>query len=243
MHQILYLYHINCIMKFIPLLYICAFATSLFGQTKTLETVFAKSDSLYREDQFYFGITYNRLLNMPVDMAQNGLSIGVNAGFLRDFPINKSRTVALAAGFGISYNKYHQNLLVSAGQGTFNYEIMDDKEYNRNKFEQVTIDVPVEIRWRNSTPESHQFFRVYGGFKFSYLVFDKTKYVGFDFSEKTQFNSDFNKFQYGPYLSMGYNTWNLYMYYGLNPIFGSGTVENQKIGMNNLNFGLMFYIL
>jgi hypothetical protein len=36
-------------------------------------------------------------------------------------------------------------------------------------------------------------------------------------------NSDFNDFLYGVYLSGGYNTINLYAYYGLNPLFKSGS--------------------
>ena len=230
-------------MKRFLLLFFFFSISSVFAQDKILETVFAKSDSLYREDQFYFGITYNRLLKMPVGMTQNGLSIGVNTGFLRDFPVNKKRNVALAVGLGLTYNKYHQNLLVSSENSAYNYTILDNQEFDRNKLEQVTIDVPLELRWRNSTPEKHRFFRVYGGFKLSYLVFDKTKFVGFDFSEKTQNNSDFNKLQYGPYISFRYNTWNLHAFYGLKPIFKSAATDVEKIEMSNLNLGLMFYIL
>ena len=230
-------------MKSFLLLIFLFFANAFFAQVKTLETVFAKSVSLYREDQFYFGITYNRLLKMPEGMTQNGLSIGVNAGFLRDFPVNKSRTVAIAIGFGFAYNKYHQNLLVTAANSAYSYVILDKTPFDRNKFEQVTIDVPLELRWRNSTPEKHQFFRVYGGFRLSYLVFDKTKFVSNDFSEKTQNNSDFNKLQYGPTISVGYNTWNFHAFYGMNPIFKSAFTNGEKLQMSNVNFGLIFYIL
>ena len=180
---------------------------------------------------------------MPEGMTQNGLSIGVNAGFLRDFPVNKSRTVAIAIGFGFAYNKYHQNLLVTAANSAYSYVILDKTPFDRNKFEQVTIDVPLELRWRNSTPEKHQFFRVYGGFRLSYLVFDKTKFVSDDFSEKTQNNSDFNKLQYGPTISVGYNTWNFHAFYGMNPIFKSAFANGEKLQMSNVNFGLIFYIL
>ena len=51
-----------------------------------------------------------------------------------------------------------------------------------------------------------------------------------------------NKFQYGVYVSFGFNTWNPYIYYGLNPIFDKDktAVENN---VTALNIGLKFYIL
>ena len=221
--------------------FICL-STVCFAQQKTIETVFAQSDTLYREDQFYLGLTYNRLLNRPTSISQNGLSIGVSAGFLRDFPINKSRTFAIAAGLGFSYNKYHQNLGVFQTEQGFDYQVLDNASFDRNKFEQVGIEIPIEIRWRNSTRTRHRFFRVYGGFKLCYMAFNKTKFVGL-FSKTTINNSDFNNFQFGPTLSIGYNTWNLHAYYGLNPVFKSAKIGNENIQMSTLNLGVIFYIL
>lgn len=204
---------------------------------------FSKIDSLYREDQFYFGISYNRLLNGPKNFTQTGFSTGLNVGFLRDMPINKSRTIAIAAGIGISYNKYHQNLVVSETDGTINYEVVDENSYTRNKLEQVFIDFPIEFRWRNSTPESHKFWRIYTGFKVRYLALSKTKYVG-DETITILNNDDFNKLQYGPYISFGFNTWNFQAYYALNPLFKSeNTTTAEPIDLRTLNLGLVFYIL
>ena len=60
---------------------------------------------------------------------------------------------------------------------------------------------------------------------------------------KVTSNPDFNKIQYGTYLSVGYNTWNFNIYYGLNSIFQSGEINSNPIVMKTVNFGLMFYIL
>ena len=218
-------------------------STSVFAQAKKTATPFAAVDSLYREDQFFLGLTYNTLMKTPVDINQNGLSLGVTAGFLRDFPINKSRTVAIAIGLGASYNKFHQNLRVSNQNGTISYRIIGNEGYDRNKLEQVTLDMPIEFRWRNSTPTRYDFLRIYTGFKFGYLLYNKTLYVGDDATENVQNNSDFNKFQYGPTISVGYNTWNLHAYYGLQPIFGNAVLNEQKVKMSTLNIGLIFYIL
>lgn len=225
------------------------FALNTFAQetipTTVKDTVFfTKIDSLYREDQFYFGLTYNQLMNTPKGFSQDGISTGISLGFLRDMPINKERTVALAVGLGLSYNKYHTDLVVSEVPGGRVYGIVDANTFSRNKMEQVFVDVPIEFRWRNSTPESHKFWRVYGGFKVRYLALGKTKYVASDETQVIINNPDFNKFQYGPFLSFGYNTWNFHAYYGLNSLYKSAkTVDGESIDFTTLNIGLMFYIL
>ncbi|MGK4566852.1 porin family protein [Flavobacterium sp. 3HN19-14] len=219
-----------------------AFSQELPAVVKPQDTLFTKIDSLYREDQFYFGVTINLLQQKPPGLKQNGLSTGINLGFLRDMPVNKKRTWAIAAGLGLSYNKYHQNMKVTENTGVINYEIVGGETYSRNKLEQLFLDVPIEICWRNSTFESHKFWRIYTGFKFRYLLFNKTKYVG-DTEYAITGNNDFNKLQYGPFLSFGYNTWNFHAYYALNPLFKSAKINGQPVDMRTLNLGLMFYIL
>ncbi len=228
-------------MKWIFLLFILN-APLVFSQEKPKDSIFIAVDSLYREDQFYFGITYNQLLNSPKGFSQNGLSTGFSIGFLRDMPFNKSRNFGFATGLGISFFKYHQNLLVSKNNNQYTYDILLNNNYEKNKLEQVFIDVPLEIRWRNSNAISHRFFRVYTGFKLSYLIFSKTKFVGATTTTLFQ-NPDFNKFQYGPYISVGWNTWNVHAYYGLNPMFKSGNVGAEPIAMQALNLGFIFYVL
>jgi hypothetical protein len=56
-------------------------------------------------------------------------------------------------------------------------------------------------------------------------------------------NKDFNKFQYGAYITSGYNSINVYAYYGLNSLFQSAKTTTESIDMNSLNIGIMFYIL
>ena len=201
-----------------------------------------KIDSLYREDQFYFGITYNKFTKIPVGFSQNGISTGIDFGFLRDMPINKNRTYAFAIGLGLSYNKWHDNLKTSNNSGATNYEVVDKNSFSRNKTEQVFLDIPIEFRWRNSTPESHKFWRIYTGFKFRYLIFDKSVFVTNETIKITR-NSDFNQIQYGPYIAFGFNTWNLTAYYGLKPVYKSAKTATETLEMKTLNIGLMFYIL
>ncbi|MFV5687182.1 porin family protein [Flavobacterium sp. ZT3R25] len=203
-----------------------------------------KIDSLYREDQFYFGFTYNTLTKKPEGLSQSKLSTGFSAGFLRDMPVNKKRTVAIASGIGLTYNNYNQNLAIYKTDQTPVYSIIDaETTFSKNKFSQLLVDVPIEFRWRTSTYESYKFWRIYGGFKFSYLIYDRSIYTDDQGKIVVSRNKDFNKFLYGAYISSGYNTINVYAYYGLNSLFKSAKIDGKPIDMTSLNIGIIFYIL
>ncbi len=220
-----------------------SFAQEAVPNTPIDSTFFTKVDSLYREDQFYVGITYNLLTNIPKSLRQNGFSAGISAGFLRDMPINEKRTFAVAIGAGFSYANYHQNLVIDEGNSTVDYQIVKESDLSKGKLEQFFIDVPIEFRWRNSTPTSYKFWRIYTGFKLQYLIYDRSRYEGNGFSSTVVNNKDLNKFQYGPYIAVGFNTWNFQAYYGVNSLFKNAAVNNESIEMKTFNIGLMFYIL
>jgi hypothetical protein len=210
-------------------------------ETDTLAPV---ADPKYREDQFYASVTYNLLQNAPGAFSQNSFSTGLTTGFLRDMPLNKSRTYAIAAGLGYSYNNLKHNLKVSELGEVRTYEIAPEADFDKNKLVLHHLELPIEFRWRNSDSISHKFWRVYAGFKVSYLFADKSEYRSGSGDVKVKGNPDLNKFIYGAYLSAGWNTWNLYAYYGLNPIYKSAVLANgQEIKLNALNLGLIFYIL
>ncbi|MFD1603524.1 porin family protein [Flavobacterium artemisiae] len=204
-----------------------------------------KIDSLYREDQFYFSITYNMFTDIPAQFRQNKFSLGLAGGFLRDMPINKSRTVAIATGLGLSYQNYFQNLTISKdASGAVAYGVNDYGQFVSNRYRQYAVELPIEFRWRNSTFESYKFWRIYGGMKLSYIFSSSSVLDDGEQTYRINNNPDINKFQYGPYISAGYNTWNLYIYYGLSPLFKSATtVDGNKINLKTLNAGLIFYIL
>lgn len=203
-------------------------------------------DSLYREDQFYAGFTYNLLGNLPSGISQSGFSSGFHLGFIRDIPINKRRNLALGLGIGYSGNSFNQNLQISEGANNkYIYSIIDNSiAYSKNKFSQHLVEIPFEFRWRSSTTTEYKFWRIYTGFKTSYVVFNSSKYNGSPQNENYKNIRAFNDFQYGLTLSVGYNTWNFYLYYALNPIFDSNALlNNNPMEMNAIKIGLIFYIL
>lgn len=220
-------------------------ANYVSGQEQNLRSIDA--DSLYREDQFYVGVTYNLLGERPLDLKQNGFSLGFHFGFIRDIPINKKRNIALGLGFGYSSNSFNNNLFIEGDNDLgYRYSIIDETivAFSKNKLTQHLLEVPIEFRWRTSNTKDYNFWRIYWGVKIGYVIRNSAKFVGEPSNIKHVNINDFNDFQYGLNLSLGYNTWNLYFYYGLNPIFSKNTqLNNIGIEMNAIKVGLMFYIL
>lgn len=209
-------------------------------EPKSKDTLIKSNDLFYREDQFYAAVTYNLLQKRIGGISQNTFSSGFHLGFLRDFPVNKERNVALALGFGYSINNFRTNLHI-ADSDPVKYQIAQDFEKNRLNLHY--IDVPLEIRWRTSTPKNTQFWRIYTGFKLSWLVYSRSKINGDFPSEEVKNNPDLNKLRYGMYLSVGHGTLNFYACYMLNPIFKEAYINGERIEMTSLNLGLIFYIL
>ncbi len=227
-------------MRFSLVIALFLMSLSSIAQKEVID--FDALDSLYREDQFYLSLSYSNLQNPPAGFNQVKVSPGISIGFLRDFPINKKRTWAIGTGLGYSYSGLNQNIAITEVNGENQYSTIPT-EFNKNKLLLHYVDLPIEIRWRTSTPESHKFWRVYTGFKLSYLFYDQYKYDGLGTKTKQSGNGDLNKLQYGTYIAAGWNTWNVYVYYGLNPIFKSATIASEPIKLNAFNIGLMFYIL
>jgi len=226
-----------CFVFLFVISYQCAFSQDI--ETKAI-------DSLYKEDHFYVGITYNLIGNIPSKVSQSGFSTGFHLGYIKDMPINKNRNVAVGIGIGYSANSFNQNLLVNKdASGHFEYRILSDKStYTKNKLSMHLVELPIEFRWRTSTPTDYNFWRIYTGFKLGYLFTHTTKHIGDLGTLKYNDVSHFNNFQYGLTLSAGYGTWNLHLYYALNSIFSNeATIDGNKIDMNAIKVGLMFYIL
>ena len=202
-----------------------------------------EQDSLYREDQFYVSVTYNALIDLPNNVSQNSFSTGFHLGFIRDFPLNKSRNIALGLGFGYSFNNFNQNIRIS-GSSPSTYIVVESSNYSKNNLSLQFLEVPLEFRWRTSSSESYKFWRVYTGLKFGYLINSKSIFNNSTVSDKQKNLKDLNMIQYGLTMSIGYNTWNGYVYYGLNSIFNDvSTLDLQPIDMSALKIGLIFYIL
>ena len=211
-----------------------------------------RSGSKYLEDQFYMGITYNFLLNNPTDFTQRNLSYGLHGGIIKDIPLNSTRTFAIGVGLGYAVNSYYSNMLASKSGDGIEYTIIkgdliviDEEEIRvkRSKIETHLVELPIEIRWRNSSAEEYKFWRVYSGIKLGYVFSSRSKLVT-EVNKASFINPDIRKFQYGLMFNFGYNTFNVHIYYALNNLFDDGvTFEEEDLKLKPLRVGLIFYIL
>lgn len=203
-------------------------------------------DSLYREDQFYIGLSFNLLTNGPQSFSQNGFSGGLHLGFIRDMPFNERRNKAIGVGLGWSTNTYNSNIVFSESlDGVTQFDLSNStNQVDANRFNTNLIEMPIQYRWRTSTPTEFNFWRVYTGVKISYLY-------GF----KSSFNRDgqrfslsdpqgLNRWRYAATLTIGNGSFNAFVQYSLNTLFSdSATINSEEVGLRPIKFGIEFYIL
>ena len=233
--------------SFLKLVIILLLSFSDFAQDSLVKTIdTAEVYKKYREDQFYLGVTFNLLTNKPTEIEQNGFSGGMHFGFIRDMPINKQRNFAIGIGAGLSMNTYNQNLFVgeTASEESIFNSIDSSKDYDKNWLSTYLIEAPIQLRWRTSTATNYKFWRIYTGLQLGYVYAYK-----FHFEEPgnqvTQTDvPEFNRYRMGLTFSFGYDTFNFYFYYNLNPFFNNeAQINGSPIEINSLKLGLMFYIL
>jgi len=202
-------------------------------------------DSMYREDQFYFGVTYNLLTAAPDQVKLRGFSGGMRVGFIRDMPINAKRNIAVGVGLGLGFNRFGNTLAINQTNGETSYSVLsEDITFDSNRFSTAHVEVPLEFRWRSSTAESYKFYRLYGGLTVSYHYWDRATFVQDGTRFKTNGVSGFNPIQMEASLLFGYNTINFYAAYTLTPFFDGTTGETQQeVGFQPLKLGILFYFL
>ncbi len=205
-----------------------------------------KPDPYYLEDQFYFGISYIVLQNLPEGLEQNGFSNSVKLGFIRDIPINERRNVGFGVGLGLGWDSYYQNLRISIDEttGAVHYHILTNENYRSNSFSLNKIEMPIEFRWRGSTPEKYKFWRLYTGVVVSYVYSTAATYVTDQVNVTFKNIQIIQPWQYGLSLSVGYGTWNFNYYYGLSGILKKEVIiDGNHFDMKEMRFGVIYYFL
>ncbi len=195
----------------------------------------------YREDQIYFSVYYNSLGDNLDNFKENKFSSSLNFGFIRDIPLSKSGKLALGIGLGLGVNSFNNNLKLSSDSSN-SYNLLSSREIpQKNIFNFSEFQVPLEIRWRNSTPNNYKFWRIYAGIKYSRLLSSSYNFENQQENYKIN-NPSINLDQIGFTLNIGYNTWNLGLYKSLDSFFNNN-VKSLLRELEQFKLGLIFYIL
>lgn len=239
-----YIYHMNRVIL------LCFLSLCIFNYVNAQEeSVNTFIDDKYREDQFYAGFSYSMLSKLPEGTKLRGLSGSIQFGFLRDIPINKKRNIALAMGVGLNFNRYGQNLFIGKdGDKQMIYRVLGKEgpvQYSTNRLGTSIVEFPIQFRWRTSSADKYQFWRIYGGVTAGYLYWSRST---FKQSENTVIVTkipDIQKLRWSATLSFGYNKINFFAKYDLNNLFQKEvyTTDGTLIEIRPLQFGFIFYIL
>ena len=203
--------------------------------------VTAQQDSLstkYREDQFYISFGLQLQQENISGFKQNGFSNNFQVGFVRDFPLSAKGRTAIGLGLGYAYNRLISNLNMDS-QGDKTFFSIEENEENRQTYSSLVV--PLSFRFRTSTSNKTDFWRIYGGLKYElkfsehYHPFYSNSYVS-DFIRKNNT---------AVFMSMGFNTWNMFVEYDLNSIYQSNVklIDGAHLQIQTLKLGLIFYIL
>ena len=225
---------INLRLKLLLNLFICLFSVQhIYCQKNNVD---------YKEDQFYIGVSYFMQVKDIDNFKQNGFSGNFQIGFIKDISIDKKNQTALGLGVGFEGNKFTSNiqpLLNSDNQVDYRLIVSRFLE-SKNELNYSSIVFPIELRFRNSTPDRYDFWRVYTGFKVkrNYYINSNPSY-GRSLKIKNR-----REWTHSIYLNSGFNTWNISLEYDLNSLLeGKKTDIGDEIDIKFFKIGLVFYIL
>ena len=196
------------------------------------------NDSKYREDQLYATIGYPLLLDAPEGVTQNKLSHTFSFGFIRDMPFTANRNLALGVGLGVAYNVIYTNYQYDSIENSFLFVPNDIV----NQWNSSEIEIPIEFRWRDSSPTNYHFWRVYAGIV-GYYTLNATQHSRNGLSDsKTALSLD--KFRLAFRLNVGNNTWNLTYSFPIDTLFETiEPFQNKPFStIKYAKLGLIFYI-
>ena len=177
------------------------------------------SNLKYREDQFYIGANYLVIQSDNELIQQNDFSSQIHFGFLRDFPLTRKGNWSIALGLGSSYTQFQSNLDYRTGSISPNF----------NSAKYISLNLPLEIRWRSSSSTSFSFWRIYLGSQLQY------NFISEDLNMLKKLTTVST-------INLGYNTWNFSVGYDFYNRF-INSENNSSNQFKLLTVGLIFYVL
>lgn len=227
-------------MKRIFSVFLLSFGLWAYAQNKEI-------DPNYLEDQFYLSLSYNLLINKPSKVNQYNFSRNISAGFIRDIPLNKERNMGIGIGIGYAYDLAYSNVVPQEQNQQIQYRItsLEEEKITKNYLQKQSIELtPIELRWRTSTPEKNKFWRIYTGAKIGYIFWANTLTKNQNAKQYLPLSELKNRLNYRVYTAVGHGTWNLFFQYCFTPLLKtSHSLGGTSLQMNELNIGIIFYIL
>jgi hypothetical protein len=210
---------------------------SLLSSVPTVE-----DGDYYREDQIYINFSSIRAFDIEDNLRQVGLSYSYAFGYMRDIPLNKKGTLALGVGLGYNRSRIKLTYDKASPFNDLNSDISFDYLFE-SKVVLNTLQIPLEIRWRNSTATKYRFWRMYAGFTFNLLLRDKVEITRNLVTENYSNTGLFRDWEVGPHMSVGYGIWNFHIYYSINNLFAKDAQRRYSgFETNYLKLGLQFFI-
>ena len=203
--------------------------------------LFAQEEApTFREDQLYLSIAYPYFSDAPSTLIQNKLSYAFSAGFIRDMPINKERTLAVGIGLGYDQATVYNNTLFTYAGNTISATVIEGG-YQQNYLRMQSLAVPLELRWRNATETKHAFWRIHTGvsvhFPMQFKSYNKTS-TGLINTTKLASKGTILRWN----VLFGFNTWNISIAHDMQP-WAAFSATNNNFDMKFTKIGLIFYIL
>ncbi len=220
---------------------------NLSAQEVAVDTLFASIPTVedgdyYREDQLYINLSSIRAFDVDDQLRQVGLSYSYAFGYMRDIPLNKKGSFAL--GVGLGYNRSRIKLTYDNASPFNDLDSNISSDYLfESKLVLNALQIPLEIRFRNSTATKYRFWRIYTGFTFNLLIRDKVSVTRDQITKDYTDTGLFREWEVGPHMSVGYGIWNFHIYYSINNLFSQDAQRSYSgFETNYLKLGLQFFI-
>ena len=105
--------------------------------------------------------------------------------FLSAYYFSENGQFAIGIGLGMSFERYNTNVIrTNDFNSNVSYSVSKNLADNPFFFSLQSLELPLSIRWRNSSSKDYEFWRIYGGiaFQWNYRIHAKTEDMSFSVS-------------------------------------------------------------
>jgi hypothetical protein len=212
---------------------------SAFAQVDTAKASFSKRYTKFSKDRIAIDLNGTNWIHKIPGLNIKWYSRGINIYFNYDFQIKKS-FFSIAPGIGVSCsNIYHRSEMTdSTGPGIQFKPLANPDNYKVNKLSLTYIDIPIEFRFRTKPDRLDNSWKFVAGFKAGIRVDGHTKTSTKTPKEIVKLKPfpDLNLFHAGPFIRIGYSSFNLTAYYGILGVFKN----NRGPQANEFSVGISF---